>query len=179
MNAVPENIFLIGLMGAGKSTVGRTLARRLGKLFIDSDHEIEKRCGVKIPTIFEMEGEEGFRRREASVIDDITQQKNIVLATGGGSVLLPENREHLKERGVVIYLRATPHDLWLRTRHDKSRPLLSTQNPQKTLEDLFTKRDPIYKSIATQIIDTGKPSVAQLTNHLIMQLELSSPLDMP
>lgn len=174
MNAVPENIFLIGLMGAGKSTVGRMLAKRLGKVFFDSDHEIEKRCGVKIPVIFEMEGEAGFRKREASVIDELTQLKNIVLATGGGSVLLPENQKNLQERGIVIYLRANPNELWLRTRHDKGRPLLQTPNPQKTLEELFEKRDPIYRSIANQIVETGKPSVSQLTNHLMMQLELSS-----
>ena len=173
MNAIPNNIFLVGLMGAGKSTVGRMLAKRLGKAFIDSDHEIEKRCGVKIPVIFEMEGEEGFRKREALIIDEISQQQNIVLATGGGSVLLPENREHLKARGVVVYLRANPTELWLRTRHDKGRPLLQTANPQKTLEDLFEKRDPLYKSIATYIIETGKPSVNQLTNNLLMQLELT------
>lgn len=161
-------------MGAGKSTVGRMLAKRLGKIFLDSDHEIEKRCGVKIPVIFEMEGEDGFRKREASVIDELTQLKNIVLATGGGSVLLPENQKNLQERGVVIYLRANPNELWLRTRHDKGRPLLQTPNPQKTLEELFEKRDPIYRSIANQIVETGKPSVSQLTNHLIMQLELSS-----
>lgn len=174
MNAVPENIFLVGLMGAGKSTVGRMLAKRLGKVFFDTDHEIEKRCGVKIPVIFEMEGEAGFRKREASVIDELTQLKNIVLATGGGSVLLPENQKNLQERGVVIYLRANPNELWLRTRHDKGRPLLQTPNPQKTLEELFEKRDPIYRSIANQIVETGKPSVSQLTNHLMMQLELSS-----
>jgi shikimate kinase len=174
MNLVPENIFLVGLMGAGKSTVGRMLAKRLGKVFFDSDHEIEKRCGVKIPVIFEMEGEAGFRKRESSVIDELTQLKNIVLATGGGSVLLPENQKFLQDRGSVIYLRANPNELWLRTRHDKGRPLLQTPNPQKTLEDLFEKRDPIYRSIADQIVETGKPSVSQLTNHLIMQLELSS-----
>lgn len=173
MNAIPNNIFLVGLMGAGKSTVGRMLAKRLGKSFIDSDHEIERRCGVKIPVIFEMEGEEGFRKREALVIDEISQQDNIVLATGGGSVLLPENRAHLKSRGIVIYLRANPTELWLRTRHDKGRPLLQTANPQKTLEDLFAIRDPLYKSIATHIIETGKPSVNQLTNNLLMQLELA------
>ena len=174
MTQVPENIFLVGLMGAGKTTVGRMLAKRLGKLFIDSDQEIEKRCGVKIPTIFEMEGEEGFRRREAKVIDELTQEKNIILATGGGSILLPENRDHLKNRGLVIYLRANPNELWMRTRHDKSRPLLNTPNPQKTLENLFLIRDPLYTSIANHIIDTGKPSVTQLTNHLLMQIELAS-----
>ena len=174
MSNVPNNIFLIGLMGAGKSTVGRVLAKRLGKTFIDSDHEIEKRCGVKIPTIFEMEGEEGFRKREAIVIKDLTQLENIVLATGGGSILLPENREHLHNNGFVIYLRANPHELWLRTRNDKGRPLLNTQDPQKIFKDLFDIRDPLYSSIAHQTIETGKPNVNQLTNKLVMQLELNT-----
>jgi shikimate kinase len=131
MNSVPKNIYLIGLMGAGKSTVGRMLAKRLGKTFFDSDHEIEKRCGVKIPTIFEMEGEEGFRKRESAVIKDLTQLQDIVLATGGGSVLLSENRTYLHENGYVVYLRANPHELWVRTRNDKGRPLLNTADPQK------------------------------------------------
>ena len=135
-------------------------------------HEIEKRCGVKIPTIFEMEGEDGFRKREASVIKDLVSLDNIVLATGGGSVLLAENRENLKQFGYVIYLRANPHDLWLRTRHDKSRPLLNTPDPQKKFKELFAIRDPLYTSIAHQIVDTGRPNVSQLTNQLVMQLEL-------
>ena len=135
MNSVPKNIYLIGLMGAGKSTVGKMLAKRLGKTFYDSDHEIEKRCGVKIPTIFEMEGEEGFRKRESLVIKDLTKLEDVVLATGGGSVLLPENRQCLHENGFVIYLRANPHELWIRTRNDKGRPLLNTADPQKNLEN--------------------------------------------
>jgi shikimate kinase len=174
MNSVPKNIFLIGLMGAGKSTVGRMLAKRLGKSFFDSDHEIEKRCGVKIPTIFEMEGEEGFRKRESAVIKDLTQMQDIVLATGGGSVLLSENRTYLHENGYVVYLRANPHELWVRTRNDKGRPLLNTPDPQKKLKELFDIRDPLYTSIAHQTVETGKPNVNQLTNKLVMQLELPS-----
>lgn len=160
-------------MGAGKSSVGKVLAKRLGKVFIDSDHEIEKRCGVKIPTIFEMEGEEGFRKRESAVIKELCQMQDIVLATGGGSVLLPENRQILQSHGHVIYLRANPHELWLRTRHDRGRPLLNTQDPEQKLKELFDLRDPIYLSIAHQIIETGKPNVNQLTNKLVMQLELT------
>lgn len=160
-------------MGAGKSSVGKVLAKRLGKVFIDSDHEIEKRCGVKIPTIFEMEGEEGFRIRESAVIKELCQMQDIVLATGGGSVLLPENRQILQSHGHVVYLRANPHELWLRTRHDRGRPLLNTQDPEKKLKELFDLRDPIYLSIAHQIIETGKPNVNQLTNKLVMQLELT------
>jgi shikimate kinase len=174
MNSVPKNIYLIGLMGAGKSTVGRMLAKRLGKTFFDSDHEIEKRCGVKIPTIFEMEGEEGFRKRESAVIKDLTQMQDIVLATGGGSVLLSENRTYLHENGYVVYLRANPHELWVRTRNDKGRPLLNTADPQKKLKELFEIRDPLYSSIAHQTVETGKPNVNQLTNKLVMQLELPS-----
>jgi shikimate kinase len=174
MNSVPKNIFLIGLMGAGKSTVGRMLAKRLGKTFFDSDHEIEKRCGVKIPTIFEMEGEEGFRKRESAVIKDLTQMQDIVLATGGGSVLLSENRTYLHENGYVVYLRANPHELWVRTRNDKGRPLLNTADPQKKLKELFEIRDSLYTSIAHQTVETGKPNVNQLTNKLVMQLELPS-----
>jgi shikimate kinase len=174
VNSIPENIFLVGVMGAGKTTVGRLLAKKLGRRFVDSDHEIEARCGVRIPTIFEMEGEEGFRKREAQVIDDLTQEKNLVLATGGGAVLLPENRRHLHERGVVVYLRATPHELWLRTRNDKGRPLLNNDDPKRTLEKLFAIRDPLYRETAHHVIDTGKPSVTQLVNTLIMQFELSA-----
>ncbi len=160
-------------MGAGKSSVGKVLAKRLGKVFIDSDHEIEKRCGVKIPTIFEMEGEEGFRKRESAVIKELCQMQEIVLATGGGSVLLPENRQILQSHGHVVYLRANPHELWLRTRHDRGRPLLNIQDPEQKLKELFDLRDPIYLSIAHQIIETGKPNVNQLTNKLVMQLELT------
>ena len=174
MNSVPKNIYLNGLMGAGKSTVGKMLAKRLGKTFYDSDHEIEKRCGVKIPTIFEMEGEEGFRKRESLVIKDLTKLEDVVLATGGGSVLLPENRQCLHENGFVIYLRANPHELWIRTRNDKGRPLLNTADPQKKFRELYEIRDPLYLSIAHQTNETGKPNVNQLTNKLVMQLELQS-----
>lgn len=161
-------------MGAGKTTVGKLLAKKLGRQFIDSDHEIEARCGVSIPVIFEMEGEEGFRKREAQVIDELSQQSNLVLATGGGAVLLAENRQHLHDRGYVIYLRANPHELWLRTRNDKGRPLLNNDDPKGTLEKLYEIRDPLYRETAHHVIDTGKPSVAQLVNTLLMQFELSA-----
>ena len=173
MNSIPENIFLVGVMGAGKTTVGRLLAKKLGRRFIDSDHEIEARCGVRIPTIFEMEGEAGFRKREAQIIDELTQEKNLVLATGGGAVLLPENRQHLHDRGVVFYLRANPHELWIRTRNDKGRPLLNNGDAKATLEKLYAIRDPLYREAAHHVIDTGKPSVSQLVNTLMMQFELS------
>ena len=174
MDIENSNIFLIGLMGAGKSTVGRLLARKLDRRFIDSDHALEERCGVKIPTIFEMEGESGFRKREAQIINDLTLEKKIILATGGGAVLLPENRKVLAERGTVIYLHANPIELWHRTKGGEGRPLLQNGDPKKILENLYAVRDPLYREIADFTIETGKPSVNQLVSSLLMQLELAS-----
>jgi shikimate kinase len=174
MDIENSNIFLIGLMGAGKSTVGRLLARKLDRRFIDSDYALEERCGVKIPTIFEMEGESGFRKREAQIINDLTLEKKIVLATGGGAVLLPENRKVLAERGTVIYLHANPIELWHRTKGGEGRPLLQNGDPKKILENLYAVRDPLYREIADFTIETGKPSVNQLVSSLLMQLELAS-----
>ena len=161
-------------MGAGKSTVGKLLAKKLGRRFLDADHVIEDRCGVKIPVIFEMEGEEGFRKREAQAIRDITAEKDIILATGGGAVLVPENRQLLCERGTVIYLHANPMELWHRTKGGEGRPLLRNGDVKKILESLYAIRDPLYREIADHVIETGKPSVNQLVNTLIMQLELST-----
>ena len=160
-------------MGAGKSTVGKVLAKKLRRRFLDADHVIEDRCGVKIPVIFEMEGEEGFRKREAQVIRELTSEEDIVLATGGGAVLLPENRGALKNRGTVIYLHANPIELWHRTKGGEGRPLLQTGDARQTLENLYRVRDPLYREIAHHVIETGKPSVNQLVNTLIMQLELA------
>ena len=167
------NIFFVGLMGAGKTTVGRTVARRLGRPFFDSDHEIEARTGARIPVIFELEGEAGFREREAQVIAELAAREAIVLATGGGAVLRPENRAALHNRGLVIYLRANPHDLWLRTRKDKNRPLLQTDDPKAKLEALYSERDPLYRECAHFIVETGRPSVNGLVNMVLMQLELA------
>lgn len=167
------NIFFVGLMGAGKTTVGRAVARRLGRPFFDSDHEIEARTGARIPVIFELEGEAGFREREAQVIDELTERDAIVLATGGGAVLRPENRAVLHERGLVVYLRANPHDLWLRTRKDKNRPLLQTDDPKAKLEALYNERDPFYRECAHFIVETGRPSVNGLVNMVLMQLEMA------
>ena len=161
-------------MGAGKSTVGKVLAKKLGRRFLDADHVIEERCGVKIPVIFEMEGEEGFRKREAQVIREITAEHDIVLATGGGAILFPDNRQVLSERGTVIYLHANPIELWHRTKGGEGRPLLRNGDAKKILEDLYSIRDPLYREIADHVIETGKPSVNQLVNALIMQLELSA-----
>ena len=160
-------------MGAGKSTVGKVLAKKLGRRFLDADHVIEERCGVKIPVIFEMEGEAGFRKREAQAIREITGEQDIILATGGGAVLLPENRQALSERGTVIYLHANPIELWHRTKGGEGRPLLQHGDSKAILENLYAIRDPLYREIADFIIETGKPSVNQLVSSLLMQLELA------
>lgn len=160
------NIFFVGLMGAGKTTVGKLLAKRLGKTFYDSDHEIESRTGVNIPVIFELEGEVGFRKRETTAIEELTAMHDIVLATGGGAVLSKQNRESLSQHGTVIYLRATVNELWHRTKNDKNRPLLQTDDPRAKLENLYTERDPLYREIADIIIDTGDQSVGSIVQHL-------------
>lgn len=165
-----QGIFLVGLMGAGKTTIGRLLARRLKRQFVDADHEIEGRCGVRIAVIFEIEGEAGFRAREASVIDELTRRDGIVLATGGGAVLDAENRAHLGARGLVIYLHSAPANLWERTRHDRSRPLLMTADPKRRLEELYRERDPLYREIADLVVDTGRQSAAALVRRLLAQL---------
>ena len=165
-----RNIFLVGLMGAGKTTVGRMLARRLGKQFHDSDIEIERRTGVKVQTIFEIEGEPGFREREAQTIASLVEGHDLVLATGGGAVLLAENRRNLAGHGFVIYLRANPRDLWQRTRNDKSRPLLRTADPRARLEQLHEVRDPLYRECADLIVDTGKQRVGTLITHILKLL---------
>lgn len=161
-----RNIFFVGLMGAGKTTVGKHLAKSLEMDFYDTDQEIEKRTGVRIPTIFEMEGEAGFRKREVLMIDELTQMSNIVLATGGGAVLNAENRQHLATRGTVIYLRASVQDLYLRTRFDRNRPLLQNTNAQAKLEQLFSERDPLYREVAHHIVDTGNQPVANIVQKI-------------
>lgn len=167
---IPENLFLVGLMGAGKTSVGRLLARRLGKTFHDCDHEIERATGVKVAVIFEIEGEAGFRSRETRALTELVRHRNIVLATGGGAVLSAENRRLLTENGVVVYLRATPADLWSRTRHDKNRPLLKTVDPLARLRELYDERDPLYRAIANIIVETGQQSVGSLAHRLEQQL---------
>lgn len=161
------NFFLVGLMGAGKTTVGRALARRHGKTFYDSDHEIESRTGVRIATIFDIEGEARFREREKQVIAELVCQSDIVLGTGGGAVLAPENRKQLAAHGTVIYLRASIDDILTRTQHCTNRPLLQTANPRAKLEELFAQRDPLYREIADVVVDTTQQNV----NLLVSQLE--------
>ena len=157
-------------MGAGKTTLGKHLAAELGKTFHDTDREIERRTGVKILLIFEIEGESGFRAREAQVVDQLTQLQNAVLATGGGAVLDADNRKHLAHRGVVVYLHGQPKDLWHRTRHDKSRPLLQGTDPLEKLHSLYRQRDPLYREIADIVVDTSRQSARTLLVQLLPQL---------
>ena len=164
------NIFLIGMMGAGKTTVGKLLAQQLGKTFIDSDEEIQQRTGVTISHIFDVEGEAGFRQREANIIQELMKLDNIVLATGGGVVLSGQNRDALCCNGIVVYLKSTVHDLWQRTRHDRNRPLLQTDDPRARLKELYEQRDPLYAQIADLIMPTGKQSVHSLVLQLQQEL---------
>jgi shikimate kinase len=167
---IPGNIFLVGLMGAGKTSVGRLLAKRFSKTFYDCDLEIERRTGVKIPVIFDIEGEVGFRNREANVLGELVKLSDIVLATGGGAILRDENRNALTQNGTVVYLRASLDDLWQRTRHDRNRPLLNTPDPRAKLEELFVQRDPLYREVASIIMDTGNQSLGNLANRLEQRL---------
>ena len=164
------NVFLVGMMGAGKTTVGKLLAQALGKVFVDSDEEIQQRTGVTITHIFDIEGEAGFRQREASVIHNLVQLDNIVLATGGGTVLNKENRTALCQNGIVVYLKSSVHDLWQRTRHDRSRPLLQTADPYAKLKAMYEQRDPLYMEVANLVVLTGKQSAQNLVFHLQQEL---------
>jgi shikimate kinase len=168
----PGSLFLTGPMGAGKSTIGRQLSRQLRMTFYDSDREIENRTGVDIPLIFELEGEQGFRKRERLVIDELTSLPDIVLATGGGAILDADNRKHLAERGLVIYLHASVNQQLDRTKHDRNRPLLQTDNPRQRLGDLMQLRDPLYREIADLVIDTDGKRVMAVVNQIIRKLKL-------
>lgn len=163
-------IFLVGMMGAGKTTIGKALARVLHREFIDLDHELEARCGVRIPVIFEIEGEQGFRKRECQVLDDCTVRPNLVMATGGGAVLAEENRRALQSRGIVIYLRASVEELFRRTSRDRNRPLLATPDPKATLRSLLEMREPLYAAVADVVVDTGTTPVHNLVAHIVEQL---------
>ena len=168
-----QNIFLIGLMGAGKTTIGRQLANELSLEFFDSDHEIEKRTGVTITHIFDIEGEAGFRKRETAMLDELTEKKGIVLATGGGAILKVENRQFLMSRGTTIYLYANIDTLLERTSKDRNRPLLQTENPQAKLEELLEIRDPLYRETADIIIDTGKDSIRLALKEILEKIQES------
>jgi len=165
-------VSLIGLPGSGKSTVGRQLARRLQLPFADSDHVIEQRLGCSIREFFEREGEERFRDIEEQVLDELTLQSG-VLSTGGGAVLRGGNRERLRTRSKVVYLKSMPEELLRRLRHDTQRPLLQVEDPLQRLRDLYARRDPLYRETAHFVIETGRPSVATLVNMIVMQLELA------
>ncbi len=169
-----RNIVLVGMMGAGKSTVGRRLAHALGREFIDADKEIEVRCGVPIATIFELEGEEGFRRRETALIDELSRRSGLVLATGGGAVLREENRAMISERGYVIYLQAALPELWHRLRHDRVRPLLRAPNPRQRIAELLAARDPLYHACAHLTVMTGRQPVDALVHDIVDRLKAAA-----
>jgi len=165
-----SNIFFVGPMGAGKTTVGRILSEQLSTEFFDTDQEIESRTGADIPWIFDVEGESGFRDREAVVIDELTLMRGVVLATGGGAVLRDENRKHLVSRGFVVYLKASLDDLLARTSRDKRRPLLQSPDRRKVLGDIMAARGPLYEEVADLTIITGKNSAKDVVAEILHQM---------
>jgi len=173
MENMSGSFFLVGPMGAGKSTIGRQLARCLKLKFIDSDREIEIRTGVDIPLIFELEGESGFRKRERKVIDELTAKPGTILATGGGVVMDKLNRQHLASRGRVIYLHTSVDQQLQRTAHDRNRPLLQTANPKQKLEELTEIRDPLYREIADWVIETDGCRVRDVVQQIVQKIEQS------
>lgn len=166
-----ENIYFVGPMGAGKTTIGRAFSSLLNKDFYDTDQEIEKRSGARIPWIFDVEGESGFRDRESAVIQDLTELHGVVLATGGGAVLRPENRHCLSSRGLVVYLKASIDDLLIRTGRDNRRPLLQVPDRRKVLGDIMALREPLYEAVADIIVVTGRHSVKEVVTQVQQQIE--------
>ncbi|EIC22852.1 shikimate kinase [Thiorhodovibrio frisius] len=162
-------------MGAGKSTIGRQLAETLGYSFLDSDQEIQQRTGVDIPTVFEFEGEAGFRARERQVIEDLTEQDGVVLATGGGAVMVAENRQRLAARGFVIYLHCSAEQQHARTARDRNRPLLKTEDPLTTLKDLMAVREPVYRQVADMVVSTERRGTASVVKEIARRLEDEAP----
>ena len=162
-----KNIILIGPMGAGKTTIGRQLAKRLSRQFYDSDHEIEKHTGADIPLIFELEGEDGFRKRESQVLQELLSIQNIVLSTGGGAVLDTENRKLLSENTIIIYLKSSAEKLYKRIADDKRRPLLQTEDRLNKIKQILEEREPIYISLANEIIETQELSIKQITQKIL------------
>lgn len=165
-----QNIFLIGPMGSGKTTIGRQLATRLDRKFYDSDREIEKSTGVDVALIFEIEGEEGFRLRETKMINELAKKQKSVIATGGGSVLSEENRACIKQNGKVIYLKSSQEKIFERTFRDKKRPLLETEDRMATIKELLEKRGPLYEEIADLIICTDHRPINQIINKISQKL---------
>lgn len=170
-----QNIVLIGMPGAGKTTVGKALARQLDLAFVDSDKELVARTGVPVTTIFEIEGEQGFRARESALLVELLAQSGLVLATGGGAILSAENRGVLRRGAIVVYLRASLDALWERTRRDSARPLLRTPDPRKTLSELLAAREPLYKETAHVIFDTGRQSANKLAQQIAASLKAHRP----
>ena len=166
-----KNIFLVGPMGVGKTTIGKLLAKTLNQPFYDSDSEIEQQTGASISLIFELEKESGFRSREQSMIDELSQKTNIILATGGGAILSEINRQHLASRGFVIYLKSELESLYLRTCRDKNRPLLQTDNPKQKLANILAERDPLYTQIAHKIIETDKAPLKMIINNICESID--------
>ena len=172
-----DNIFLVGMMGAGKTTLGKALARRLGREFIDCDRALVERTGVPVATIFEIEGEDGFRRREAALLAELAAGSRCVIATGGGAVLSQANREVMRASGTVVYLKARLESLWERTRHDSSRPLLATPDPRARLAELLAEREPLYREAAHVVVETGQQSPATAVGRVVAALrEREAPL---
>jgi shikimate kinase len=172
MSLVPEaSIVLIGLMGAGKTTIGAALAKRLSKSFVDVDHELEARTGVSVATIFEVEGEAHFRDRETATLRELAVRQNIVLSTGGGAVIRPENRAILREIGTVIYLHAPPEVSYQRLRRSRDRPLLKTDDPLARLQTLYRERDPFYRETAHFVIESDREHCAQVVQAVVERLQ--------
>ena len=168
-----KNIFLIGPMGAGKTTIGRQLAKKLSYNFYDSDYEIEKHTGADISLIFELEGEEGFRKRESQVLSELVTFENIVLSTGGGSVLDPLNRKVLKDNGIVIYLKSSAEKLYKRTADDKRRPLLQTDDRLSKIKNILDEREPIYIALADEVIDTQDLTIKHIIQNILELIEIN------
>jgi shikimate kinase len=165
------SIYLVGMMGAGKSTVGSRLARRLGRPFVDVDRELERRLGVDIPTVFDLEGEAGFRRRECALLEELSRETGLVLATGGGAVVSPANREAMRQRGLVIYLRPTVAELWQRLRRDRHRPLLKSEDPRGRIRQLAEDREALYQEVADHVVPSGRQPAEQIVDAIVAWLE--------
>ncbi len=168
---MPSNVFLVGLMGVGKTTIGRPLAKRLNMEFVDCDRELEERTGATISLIFDVEGEAGFREREARMLQELTRRENIVLATGGGAILREDNRRALRTNGTVVYLYAPVDMLVERTRSSKNRPLLQTDNPRETFERLMAERDALYRQEADIIVDVSDRTPQTIARDIARRLK--------